>query len=455
MSCGKTTHDWRILVVDDAPNTRELLRRNLSNCGYDVLLAEGVQEAVRSLESERVDLVITDLKMPRISGMDLVKYVHENYRDTGVMMVTGYPTVEGAVEAMKRGAIEYLAKPFTDEELFDAVERALERIELRRTPVEMEEGDAPAMGLIGQSEALREVQRMILKAARSSANVLITGESGTGKELAARAIHYASERAQSVFVPVALAGVPETLVESTLFGHVRGAFTGATETRQGFFHAANGGTLFLDEISEIPLPIQVKLLRVLQEREFQMVGSTKTHRVDVRLLASTNRDLSRLVSNGQFREDLFFRVNVIPIQLPPLRERIEDIPLLVSHFAQRAAVQDDRSVPRFSGEVMDHFQRHSWPGNVRELENVVQQMVVMAEGGEVELPDLPEIMRYQVPQDDSDSMSLAEVELRHIRRVLESVGGNKSRAARLLGIDRKTLREKLKQAEERSSRETG
>jgi DNA-binding NtrC family response regulator len=440
------TQSVTILVVDDAPNTRELLKRNLQSAGYEIHTAPGVQEAIELLEKTRVDLVITDQKMPHISGMKLVRHIHENLRGTGVMMLTGYATVEGAVEAMKQGAIEYIAKPFTDEELLSAVDRAILRVRFTRSAMqESIDGVHAPGGMIGTSRPMKKIFSMIEKAARTNANVLITGESGTGKELVARAIHFASERSHAPFVPVALSGVPETLVESSLFGHVKGAFTGANQNRVGFLRAAEGGTLFLDEISEISPPIQVKLLRVLQEREYQPVGSTQTRRANVRLVAATNHDLARLIESNHFREDLYFRINVFPIALPPLRERTEDIPSLVRHFAKRSAQQENRVTPEFSDEVMDLFRRHSWPGNVRELENVIQRLVILADGSRIAPPDLPEMMRFRVdPEETADPVTLEELEVRHIRKVLELTGQNKTRAAEILGIDRKTLREKLR-----------
>jgi len=437
----------RILVVDDSPSTLEVLRRNLATEGYQVLTSPGVAEAVKVLEETKVDLVVTDLKMPKVSGMDLVRHVQENLKDTEVMMITGYPSIEGAVEAVKTGAEEYLAKPFTDEELISAVARALEKLRLRRSA--RRAGAAPAAaphGLIGESEPLREVLRAVDKAASVSATVLITGESGTGKELVARAIHYDSARASAPFVPVNCGGIPEGLIESELFGHVRGAFTGATESRAGFFHSADGGTIFLDEVSEMGLSMQVKLLRVLQDTEVCMVGSDKPRKVDVRILAATNKNLRDLVSRGAFREDLFYRLNVVTIPVPPLRERGDDILLLAHHFANVSAAELDRPSPRFSDDVLQALRGYHWPGNVRELENVIQRLVVMSEGAVVEAPDLPSVMRFSVPGESGLNRTLAQVEAEHIRNVLQSVGGNKTRAAEVLGIDRKTLRKKLKSA---------
>ena len=440
----------RILVVDDSPSTLEVLRRNLAAEGYQVLTSSGVAEAVKILEQAQVDLVVTDLKMPKVSGMDLVRHVQENLRDTEVMMVTGYPSIEGAVEAVKTGAEEYLAKPFTDEELLSVVARAINKLRLRRSA--RQAGPVPAgasHGIIGESEAVHEVLRSVEKAASTSATVLITGESGTGKELVARAIHYGSSRASAPFVPVNCGGIPEGLIESELFGHVRGAFTGATESRAGFFHSADGGTIFLDEVSEMGLSMQVKLLRVLQDTEVCMVGSDKPRKVNVRILAATHKDLPSLVKRGGFREDLFYRLNVVAIAVPPLRERGDDVLLLANHLASAFAAELGRPPPRFSDDVLQALRNYQWPGNVREMENVIQRLVVMSEGAVVQAPDLPSVMRFSVPAEAGLDRTLAQVEAEHIRNVLAGAGGNKTRAAEILGIDRKTLRKKLKSAEQR------
>ena len=435
----------RILVVDDTPATLEVLERNLTAKGYLVFTSLGVAEAVEVLESTQIDLVITDLKMPKASGLDLVRHVRENSRHTEVMMITGYPSIEGAVEAVKTGAEEFLAKPFTNEELLSAVRRALDKLHLRRprqaTP--QQRPSVPA-GFIADSEPMREVFGAIGKAAMTAAAVLISGESGTGKELVARAIHYTSARSTAPFVPVNCGGIPEGLLESELFGHVKGAFTGATESRAGFFHAADGGTIFLDEVSETSPAMQVKLLRVLEDKEVCMVGSTRTRKVDVRVLAATNRELLRLVERGAFREDLFYRLNVITIAIPPLRERGDDILLLARHFAERFAAEASRPVPRLSGHAMQILRDYYWPGNVRELENVIQRLVVMTEGDVIDAPDMPSLMRFSALRKTGFDRTLAEVEAEHIRNVLAGVNGNKTRAAQILGIDRKTLREKVK-----------
>ena len=439
--------EQRILVVDDSEATLEVIRRNLEAEDYVVLTAPSVSDALRILGATPVDLVITDVKMPRISGLDLVRHVRENLKDIEVIVVTGYPDVNGAVTAMKNGAKDYLTKPFTDEELSAATRRALDRLEMRRAGESPMRPPTAPHGLLGESPAMVRVFSQIERAARTRAIVLISGESGTGKELVARAIHYTSDRASAPFVPVNCGAIPQDLIESELFGHVKGAFTGATESRAGFFLTADGGTIFLDEIGETSQAMQVKLLRVLQEQEVRMVGSSRSRKVDVRIIAATNKDLAQLVRKNAFREDLYFRINVIPIHMPPLRERGSDVLLLIRHFAAKFAEEMDRPIPAFTDRVLDIFQNYSWPGNARELENVVQRLVVMAEGEVVDAPDLPALMRFSVVDTGGDlHRTLAEEEASHIRNVLESVEGNKSQAAQILGIDRKTLRDKLKKA---------
>lgn len=433
-----------ILIVDDAPATLELLQRNLLSAGYRVLMASSVAEATRTLENNHVDLVITDLKMPGLGGEHLVRHVRENFSDTEVMIITGYPSVKGAVEAVKTGAEDYLAKPFTEEELLSTVERTLRKLHIRKVAHESSKPRVSAShGLVGESRAMVRIGEFISKAALTSATVLISGESGTGKELVARAIHYRSKRAAAPFVPVNCGAIPEELLESELFGHIKGAFTGATETRAGFFQTADGGTIFLDEISETSLSMQVKLLRVLQDKEVCMIGSTRTRKVDVRILASTNKDLSALVKKGLFREDLFYRINVIMVDLPPLREREDDIFLLIRHFAKKFAEELGRPAPMFSDGALQVLRKYHWPGNVRELENIVQRLIVMTDGDIIDVPDLPSLMRFSARQTVTLNRTLAEVEAEYIRSVLLSVNNNKTSAAKILGIDRKTLREKL------------
>jgi DNA-binding NtrC family response regulator len=434
-----------ILVVDDSPSTVEILQRTLKNAGYDVATAPAVCEAIEILKVHSFDLVLTDLRMPRVGGLELVKYVRENLPHTGVIMITGFPSIDGAVAAVKGGADDFLAKPFTDEELLGAVQGALEAVSVRRSlEAEVDGGSSPTFGLIGESRAMRATFCSITKAAESNATVLLTGESGTGKELLARAIHYNGPRAGAPFVAVNCAGIPEALVESELFGHVRGAFTGAVTTRAGFFITADQGTIFLDEIGELTLSTQAKLLRILEDHQVRMVGANQERAVDVRVIAATNKDLRELVRKGQFREDLFFRLNILAIDVPPLRDREDDILQLLGHFSTKFASEAGKPVLRWTDRAIAAFRRHNWPGNVRELQNLIRRLVVMVDGDVIDVSDLPSLMRTSISGDRSLHRPLAEVEAEHLRAVLGSVGGNKTRAAKILGIDRKTLREKCR-----------
>jgi DNA-binding NtrC family response regulator len=442
----------RILVVDDSAATLEVLQRNLAAAEYQVFTAQGVPEAVEILTGTQIDLVITDLKMPKVSGLDLVRHVRENFKDTEVMMITGYPSIEGAVTAVKTGAEEFIAKPFTDDELLCAVQRALDKLKVHRSGhIALDQASLIHKGFIADSKIMYQVFTAIGKASGTSATVLISGESGTGKELAARAIHYGSSRSSASFVPVNCGGIPEALLESELFGHVKGAFTGAVDSRAGFFHAADGGTIFLDEVSDMSPAMQVKLLRVLQEKEICMVGSSRTRKVDVRILAATNKDLQSLVKMGLFREDLFYRLNVITIFMPPLRERDDDVLLLARHFAAKFSKGLGKSSLSFSNKALRCLRDYNWPGNVRELENVIQRLVVMADGNLIDVPDLPSLMRFSALRRTGFNRTLAEVEAEYISNVLTSVEGNKTRAAVILGVDRKTLRQKLKKMQDPSS----
>ena len=441
--------DRKILVVDDSPNTRELLKRNLELQKFTVFMAEGVEKAIRILQDTEVDLVITDYKMPGMGGLELIRHIRENYINTEVIMITGYASIDGAVKAMKEGAEEYLPKPFTDEELTAAVGRSLEKLQVRlssRQPVAT--SDSPNYGIIGNSKVMQDIYKLIQKAVRNSATVIISGESGTGKEVIARAIHYNSLRSSAPFVPINCGGIPDGLLESELFGYVKGAFTGAVESRAGFFQTADMGSIFLDEISESSLSMQVKLLRVLQNKEICMVGSNKTRTVDTRILCATNKDLLGLVKKGLFREDLFFRLNVININLPPLRKRGDDIYELIGYFTRKFSKEMQLKEPEFSESALKAMKNYAWPGNVRELENTIQRFIVMHEGESVSIMDLPHHMRYTIKPQEDLNRTLQEVEMDHIQRVLDTTGDNKTAAAKILGIDRKTLREKLKKQEE-------
>lgn len=440
------TKKTQILVVDDSENMLEIVRRNLAPKGYTVFTVTNVMDAIAFLEKTPIDLVITDLKMPHIDGMELVRHVKEHYKNTGVLVITGHPSIESAVKSVKLGADEFLIKSFTNEELLAAVADSLKK-QSDRTKANKPKTSIEKIktGMIGDSKAMHQVYKAIKKAATIKATIVLTGETGTGKELVARAIHYNSAQSKAPFVAVNCGAIPHDLLESELFGYVKGAFTGANETRGGFFQAADGGSIFLDEISNTSMAMQAKLLRVLQEKEVNMVGANKSQKIDVRIIAATNVDLNLLVERKTFREDLFYRLNIIPINIPPLRERGDDIPLLMQYFAQKYATEMATTTPVFADEVIERFKNYSWPGNVRELENLVQRLVVMTDDTQIALTDLPLGMKHQVNSGINLNQSLESFVKNHIKKVLESVNGNKTKAAEILGIDRKTLREKISQ----------
>ncbi len=441
MKTKKTARE--VLVVDDSPETVELIKRNLNSVGYQVYTANDVQSAIKLLEAIPIDLLITDLKMPGESGLSLVRHVSENYKGMAILVITGFPSIQTAVESIKIGAEEYLVKSFTDEELFKAVEKALSK-----TQHQKDHEDAMISvrehGIIGESDEMMKVFNTINKARSAKATVLINGESGTGKELVARALHYGNGDSAGPFVPVNCGGIPDTLLESELFGYVRGAFTGATETRVGFFETANGGTLFLDEISNTSMAMQAKLLRVLQEKEFYMVGSKSPKKVDVRIVAATNVDLMKLVDKGLFREDLYYRLNIISVDLPPLRDRGNDIGLLLDFFLSKYTKELDKPQMRFSPKALHTLKEYSWPGNVRELQNLVHRLVVMADDTTIDAPDLPVSFRYSASRSRRLDRKLDDVVNEYIQEVLMAKQNNLTKAAESLGIDRKTLRSKIK-----------
>ncbi|MCX7944209.1 MAG: sigma-54 dependent transcriptional regulator [Deltaproteobacteria bacterium] len=437
------TENIKILVIDDSPETLEMIERILKPKGYKILLTTNGEDGIKILRSEPIDLVITDLKMPGITGLDLLRFISENFKDIQSIVITGYPSIDTAVLSIKSGAEEFLPKPFTDEELLDAINKSIEKIKLKYS-IYKNKSVINEFGIIGESMGIKKVITSIKKAAQTNATVLIYGESGTGKELVARAIHYNSLRATSPFVAVNCGGIPESLLESQLFGHLKGAFTGATETRAGFFQTADKGTIFLDEITETSPSTQVKLLRVLQEKEIYMVGSNKSIKIDTRIIAATNRDIMSLVRQGKFREDLYFRLNVIPIDIPPLRERGNDIIMLTNYFLDLYKKEYNKPELTISDDVLKIFVNYSWPGNVRELQNLIQRIVVMSDNNFVDIPDLPEIMRFSISPGYKTNMSLEDVEREHISNVLKYTNYNKTRAAEILKVDRKTLRDKIK-----------
>jgi len=372
----------RILVVDDEMIVCESCKRILEEDRYDVDTALSGMEAFEKMRENPFDIVITDLKMPGVDGMEVLRTFRKEYPDAIVIMITGFSTVETAVEAMKLGAFDYIPKPFTPDEVSIVVKKAIEKKSLMLENIYLRQELQERYGfhnIVGKSKKMQEIYRIIAKVATTDSTVLIYGQSGTGKELIARAIHFNSPRREKQFVPVDCAVLSENLLESELFGHVRGSFTGAVTTKPGLFEVADGGTVFLDEVGNISLAIQAKLLRVLQEREFTPVGGTKAKKVDIRLIAATNKDLEKMIKEETFREDLYYRLNIVPIYLPPLRERHEDIPLLAVHFLKKYAEEMGKTIKGFTPEAMEKLIRYPWPGNVRELENVIERTVVMIE----------------------------------------------------------------------------
>ena len=443
----------RILVVDDEPDMLSTCHKFLEREGYEVAVAENGREGVEKVGVFRPDLVITDLKMPGLDGMEVLRRTKEDHPDIMVMMFTGFGTIEDAVEAMKEGAFDFITKPFSPDHLLIAVERALhqKRLELENRSLQDQlEEKFRFENIIGRSAAMNRVFDLVRRVAATEANVLITGESGTGKELIARSVHANSKRLKGPLVPLNCGGLPEHLVESELFGHEKGAFTGANAVRPGLMEHANGGTFFLDEIGELPMNLQVKFLRVLEERKIRRVGSNRERDVDIRLISATNQDCEALIDDGKFREDLYYRINTFVIRVPPLRERIEDIPLLVAHFLR--GYSPGNRVTAVSDEAMTVLNRHGWPGNVRELQHVIERGVALATASEIGVVDLPENMgentarggrlasdKLHMPFKDAKDSVVEDFERHYIGHLLRNHGGNISRAAESSGIDRRSL----------------
>jgi two-component system response regulator HydG len=437
----------QILVIDDDKAMRDACYQILSRQGYQVELAASARLGLTLLERRSFDVILLDLLMPDLDGLEALKKVRALDPEVEVIIITGYGTIQSAVESIKAGAFHFLSKPFVPDDLRHLVGRALEkrRLDLENIYLrqELKSKDETSI-LVYESESMGRIMDMVTRVAPTDSTVLITGESGTGKGLVARKIHHLSQRARRPFITVDCGTLVETLFESELFGHVKGSFTGADANKIGKFELAQYGTLFFDEISNISLEVQAKLLRAVEERKISKVGSHRVITVDVRIVAATNKDLPRAIKDGAFREDLFYRLNVVLIQMPPLRQRKSDIPLLVNHFLEKYNARLKKNIRGVSPEAMDLLVRHDWPGNVRELENTVERLVVLSRGSYLEPADLVFAGTILTPSAPSSSVSLRDLERDHILHTLQRFDGHKSDAARALGIDRKTLREKLR-----------
>lgn len=451
----------RVLVVDDESNLRKVLAAILRKEGYEVAIAENGEVAQAEFEKNGADVVITDMVMPKVGGLELLKSVHAIRPDVPVIIITAHGTVDSAVEAIKAGAFDYITKPFEQSEIQSVVAKAARTQEANQAHVPPE--GRPRTAIVGDSPQVQEVFKIIDKVADSPSTVLITGESGTGKELVATALHDGSSRKDKPLIKISCAAIPRELMESELFGYERGAFTGAVTSKPGRFELADGGTLFLDEIGEVPIEMQVKLLRVLQESEFERVGGIKTTRVDVRLIAATNRDLEAEVDAGRFRKDLFYRLNVVPLHLPPLRERRTDVPSLARHFIEKYNKRLNKKIEGIADDALVMLQAYPWPGNIRELENMMERVLLFADGPRIEVKDLPEPVRTslqsavaqmtdtatpmvgETPLKDFLKAKQAEIEKAFIVQALAKTEGNVTRAAKLLGISRKSLQTKMKE----------
>jgi DNA-binding NtrC family response regulator len=451
----------QVLIVDDEPEMCSLLSDILKDEGCAVDAAYSGEQALAKMQEQDFAVVISDLNMKGMPGLTLLKEIKRLHPETNVIIMTAFGSIESAIEAMKQGAYDYVTKPVKSEEIALTTQKAVREASLRRELLWLRravEKEYSFNQILGKSKPMQAVFDLIRRITPSPSSVLITGESGTGKELVARATHYNSPRAQGPFIPVNCAAIPENLLESEMFGHMRGAFTDAKTDRRGLFEEAQGGTLFLDEISELPLSLQAKLLRVLQEREIRRVGGTKSIPVDVRVIAATNLDLAGEVKAKQFREDLYYRLNVIEVHMPALRERTEDIPLLALHFVKKYAEPMKKPVTGLTEGALALLMDYAWPGNVRELENVIERGVTLTRGEKIGSEDLPQAVRgdsgdrHMIEEGAEKTRTLAEVERTYILRVMEKTAGNKYQAAQILGIDRKTLYRKLDEIEKQRTK---
>ena len=436
-----------LLIVDDDIHILELLQRHLQSWNFHSYKAVSVREAVQILRDTNIDLLITDLRMPEIDGTQLIKFVSEHYPNLPKLVITGYPSVQDSLKAIKSGVVDYLTKPFTKEELKAAIDTSLRQHNFENGEPTTKKLDVQKRGsygeIIGNSEKINDVIQIIERVKNNKATIFIKGESGTGKELVARAIHYQGKFSRAPFIAVNCGGIPENLLEAELFGYTKGAFTGADKNRDGFFQAADGGTIFLDEIGNASTAVQSRLLRVLQEKEVVKVGAQKADKIDVRIIAATNSDLKEMIKKGSFREDLYYRLTVVEIEVAPLRERKDDIPLLTEKFLFKYGVEYKDRFVKMSPEAFEILQRYDWPGNIRELENVIQRSVIMCDKT-VTVAHLPDALKFRIDFTADELLPLREIEKKYIQKVLTSTDNNKTKAAEILQIDRKTLRQKLK-----------
>ena len=432
-----------ILIVDDDIGILELIQRHLQSLDYHTFKAVSVKEAVVILRDTEIDLLITDLKMPEVDGFELIQFVSEHYPGIPKLVVTGYPSVQDALSAIKSGVVDYLVKPFTKAELKQAVEKSLSTSSKKKTTISTS-SPRKYNEIIGNSDLIKNVIQVIDRVKDNKATIYISGESGTGKELVARSIHYNGKFSREPFIAVNCGGIPENLLESELFGYVKGAFTGAEDNREGFFQAAEGGTIFLDEIGNASFGVQARLLRVLQEKEVVKVGARKSEKIDLRVIAATNSDLKEMVAKETFREDLYYRLTVVEIHVPPLRDRKEDIALIADKFLFKYGNEYKSRYVTIDTEAKALIQRYEWPGNIRELENVIQRAVIMCDRT-IGIEDLPETLKYQIDFPKEGLLPLKEMEWKYIQKVLIATNNNQTKAAEILQIDRKTLRTKIRE----------
>lgn len=433
-----------ILVVDDNLDMLDFVQRLLKSFNYHTYKASSVNEAIDILKYSTIDLLISDLNMPNINGIELLKYTDEHFPEMPKLVISGLPSIPNVVSAMQSGAMDYLTKPFTSQELHDAILNSFDKTKILKSDHNLQnlKADNVYENLVGRSDHYKNTITIIERVKNNKATVLIEGESGTGKELIARAIHAAGSFAAKSFIAVNCGAISENLIESELFGSTKGSYTGATENRIGLFQAASGGTIFLDEIGNAPLSVQSKLLRVIQEKEILRIGAVKPEKIDVRIICATNNDLQKMITKGDFREDLYYRINVVNIKTTPLRDRKEDLPILIDTFLKKYALEYNRSDVSIQEKAMEILMRYHWPGNIRELENTIQRMIIMSDDI-ITLNHIPENLKYQIPEDNYIFKSLKEFEREQILKVLHLVNNNKTKAAQILQIDRKTLNQKI------------